>query len=86
MGWLSIPFSLSFWIWVCVVNVRHQTTLPMGFIGFLILFLTLLVLGFILAAIATLSGSRRWVLAALLPISLYAAIAALVWGWSTIDL
>jgi hypothetical protein len=84
IGCLSIPFSLSFWILVCLAAIFGHV--PAWLDGGVNLWLILAALGFALAIIAASIGSRRWALAAALPfLSFIAAIATVALGWTTVQ-
>jgi hypothetical protein len=71
VGWLSIALSLAFWLLLCTGSAKGHFAKEHVLEGLKALFhvwTPIWVLGFLLALVAAGLGSRRWVLAALLPV------------------
>jgi hypothetical protein len=71
MGYMSIALSLVFWLLVFVGTVRHQNAREQFMLGlntWAYLWNPIWALALFLAVLATVMGSRRWALAALLSV------------------
>jgi hypothetical protein len=81
VGCLGIACSLAFWIWDAILLHLsfHQREVWMRLdLGTSNLWPALWLAGFLLALVATAIGSRRWILAAVLPVLSCAAAVILL--------
>ena len=79
MGWLSIALSLLYWLLLFLGSARHhfqREQFMMGLKAFAYLWNPIWALALLLAILAIVMGSRRWALAALIP------VCSLLISWS----